>query len=343
MCTRLQNRCQALLVLALAIGSLLGTQAQQVTTAQDAEPVTVIAAGDIACGENTPDSVMCGQSSTARLIRDTGPDAVIPLGDTQYECGALADFQHYYDPTWGQFLDQTYPVIGNHEYRSDDPDDPDDAALGRCSHADAGAVGYWTYFGDRATPRQPGCRQDCDGYYSFDLGTWHVVVLNSNCSKAGGCGVGSPQEQWLRADLAAHPTACTLVAMHHPRYSSGRHGNQDQVQAFWEVLYANGVDLVISGHDHHYERFAPMNAQGRYDRAFGMRLFVVGTGGRGLTKLHGADRAAHSGVANSDTYGVLRLELRATSYRWTFLPTHDDRPNFTDTGSSRCHDVPPNQ
>jgi hypothetical protein len=339
--TRVQNQWRVLLVLVLTLGSLLGIPAQQVTTAQDTERVTLVAAGDIACGHDTPLGVDCGQGATAHLIEDADPDAVLPLGDTQYECGSLADFEQYYDRTWGQFLDRTYPVIGNHEYRWDDPDDPDDAPLARC--AGAGAGGYWTYFGDRSTPREPGCRQDCDSYYSFELGAWHVVVLNSNCTKVGGCDVGSPQEQWLRADLADHPTACTLVAMHHPRYSSGPRGSDEQLQALWAVLYAAGVDVVLAGHDHDYERFAPMNAQGNYDRAFGMRLFVVGTGGRGHTKLDPADRAAHSGVINADTHGVLALELRSTSYRWTFLPVPYARSGFTDTGANRCHDAPPDQ
>lgn len=131
--------------------------------------------------------------------------------------------------------------------------------------------------------------------------------------------------------------------MHHPRYSSGRNGSDEELQPLWEVLYANGVDLVLAGHDHDYERFSPMNARGRYDRAHGMRLFVVGTGGRGHTQFRAGDRVAHSGVANDDTYGVLSLELGPASYRWTFLLVDDGHQAFSDAGSGRCHDAPPNQ
>jgi len=161
-----------------------------------------------------------------------------------------------------------------------------------------------------------------------------MVVLNSNCEKIiGGCQVGSPQEQWLRADLSAHPATCTLAYWHHPRFSSGQHGNAVEMQPIWQALYAAGVDVVLNGHDHNYERFAPQDATGRADPERGIREFVVGTGGKnhyGIRKIK-----PNSEVRNLNTFGVLKLTLHATSYDWQFIPTTGKK--FTDTGSATCH------
>jgi hypothetical protein len=302
------------------------TSTPTVTPTPPAGPgVVVVAAGDIACG-NTSVGAKCKQGATSDLVLAQNPAAVLTLGDTQYECGETADFSAHFDPTWGRFKSIIRPSIGNHEY----------AINSNCPKAVAGAPGYWTYFGDATTPLQPGCRTDCHGYYSFDVGTWHIVVLNSNCSQAGGCGVGSAQEKWLRADLAAHPTTCSLAYMHHPRFSSGQIGSFTSMQPLWQAFYDNGGDLVLTGHDHDYERFAPQSPGGQLDMTFGIREFVVGTGGRNTSSL--GTIKANSEVRNTTTFGILKLVLRPTGYDWQFLPIVGS--SFTDSGSTDCHGIP---
>jgi Calcineurin-like phosphoesterase len=263
---------------------------------------TLVAAGDIAnCGTN-------GDEQTAALL-DRLPGTVLTLGDTVYEDGSTGDFAKCYAPSWGRFRDRTYPVPGNHDYHT------------------PGASSYFDFFGSRAGPRGK-------GWYSFDLGGWHLIGLNSNCGDVGGCAAGSEQERWLRADLAAHPARCTLAFWHHPRFSSGtRHGSRKAVGALWTALHDAGADLVLSAHEHNYERFAPLDSQGRVDPARGIREFVVGTGGDGHypfgTPLPGSE------ARNSDTYGVLQLQLQPTGYRWRFVPTQEG--SFEDSGSGTCH------
>jgi hypothetical protein len=252
---------------------------------------TLIAAGDIASCTSS------GDEQTAALLART-PGTVATLGDNVYETGTAQEFADCYDPSWGRFRGRTRPAVGNHEYGTED------------------AAGYFAYFGARAAP--PG------GWYSYDLGTWHLVVLNSNCGPAGGCEPGSPQELWLRADLASHSARCTLAYWHHPRYSSGPHGDDPTVEPFWLALAAAGADVILSGHDHDYERFAPKR---------GIREFVVGTGGRSHYPI--VRRTTGSVVRNSTAYGVLRLTLRPGSYSWRFLPVRG--ASFTDKGSARCH------
>ncbi|HET7056498.1 MAG TPA: hypothetical protein VFI12_08545, partial [Thermomicrobiales bacterium] len=192
------------------------------------------------------------------------------------------------------------------------------------------------YFGNAATPLQPGCPSSCHGYYSYDVGTWHIVVLNSNCSQAGGCGVGSAQEKWLRADLAAHTNTCSVAYMHHPRFSSGQIGSFPTMQPLWQAFYDNGGDLVLAGHDHNYERFAPQTPGGQADSNWGIREFVVGTGGRNTSAL--GTIKANSEVRNTNTFGILKLVLRPTGYDWQFIPISGS--TFTDSGSGNCHGVP---
>jgi hypothetical protein len=213
-----------------------------------------------------------------------------------------------YDLSWGRFKGMTYPAPGNHEYYTTD------------------AVGYYDYFGSAAGDRTK-------GYYSFDLGSWHIVVLNSDCHRVGGCGVGSAQEQWLRADLAANPTACTLAYWHHPRFSSGMHGSHVEYVPFWNALYEHGAELVLTAHDHNYERFAPQDANGTADSLRGVRQFVVGTGGKSLRSL--ASLQPNSEVFDGDTFGVLKLTLHSGSYDWEFVPELGG--SFTDAGSEACH------
>ncbi len=276
--------------------------------------VTIAAAGDIACdpasgsfngGSGTSSS--CHMQATADLLLGIGPDAVLTLGDNQYENGALAKYQASYAPSWGQVKGVTRPVPGNHEYGTSQ------------------ASGYYGYFGSAAG-------DPAKGYYSYDLGAWHLIALNSNCGEVGGCGAGSPQETWLQADLAAHTNACTLAYWHHPRYSSGQHGDHGSVTALWQALYDAGAELVLSGHDHDYERFAPQDAQGNPDAA-GMRQFVVGTGGKNHYAISAL--SANSEVHNDDTFGVLKLVLRSDGYDWQFLP--EPGKTFTDSGTSACH------
>jgi hypothetical protein len=278
--------------------------------------VTVAAAGDIACdpasssfngGSGT--ATGCHMGATSDLLVGLDPDAVLTLGDNQYENGALAKYQGSYGPSWGRVKGKTKPAPGNHEYLT------------------SGAAGYFGYFGSVAG-------DPTKGYYSFDLGTWHLISLNSNCSRAGGCGVGSPQEEWLRADLASHPTACSLAYWHHPRFSSGEHGSHASMTALWQALQDGGAELVLSGHDHDYERFAPQDADGTLDAAHGIRQFVVGTGGKNHYPITGAI-VPHSEVRNDDTFGVLELTLRPSGYDWRFLP--EAGKTFSDSGSATCH------
>ncbi len=282
-----------------------------------ATPVTIAAAGDIACdpasssfrgGKGTDEE--CHMKATSNLLITMKPTAVLPLGDIQYEDGTLAAFQKSYGPSWGRLKAITHPAIGNHEYETDDD-----------------AAGYFSYFGSAA-------RDPEKGYYSYDLGAWHIIALNSNCWAVGGCSATSPQVRWLKADLAAHPTKCTLAYWHHARYSSGgEHGNDPEMQDFWQTLYNANADLVLTGHDHHYERFAPQNARGVKDTARGIRQFVVGTGGKSLYDY--GTLKANSEVRNNTTYGVLKVTLNATSYSWRFVP--EAGKTFTDSGTTNCH------
>ena len=311
------------------------TQDAEATPSEAPPSVMVVAVGDIACGQDTPLQAPCRDDSVARLAAALDPDAVLLLGDTQYECGELSDFETFFDPSWRRLKSVIYPVIGHHEYEVDD--EPDELCYGLAK----GAPGYWSYFGDAATPREPGCRLYCAGYYSFDLGTWHLIALNSTCQAVGGCEAGSAQEQWLRADLAAHPSPCTLAYLHNPRFSSARAADDPEMQPFWEALADAGADLVIAAHHHHYERFIPMNPQGQPDNEHGLRSFVVGTGGRSHLQLPETRRAG-SEVANDDTFGVLRLQLHDGGYTWEFVPEIGNETAvasvFTDAGSAECHD-----
>jgi calcineurin-like phosphoesterase family protein len=278
-----------------------------------ADPV-IAAAGDIACdpddrhfrgGHGTARA--CRMRATSDLLLERRLAAVLTLGDNQYEDGSLAKFRASFDPTWGRLKPLLRPTPGNHDY-------------------DFGWRGYHQYFG--AAAGEPG-----KGWYSFDLGAWHLIALNSSCEAAGGCGPGSPQARWLAADLAAHPGRCILAYWHHPRFSSGRHGGILATTVFWKDLYAAGADVVLNGHDHVYERFAPQTPGGAADPARGIRQFVVGTGGKNATGFE--DAAPHSEVRHAGTFGVLEMTLRAGSYSWRFLP--EAGGSFTDTGSALCH------
>ena len=262
----------------------------------------LIGAGDIAdCSD------LSGAEATARLL-EANPGTVIALGDLAYPDGTPENFKCY-NKTWGRVKDRTRPAVGNHEFHS------------------SGATYYFQYFGAAAGDPKT-------GYYSYDLGSWHIVVLNSECNEVGGCGAGSPEEKWLRADLAAHPVGCTLAYFHKPRFSSGlTHGNYPEVGAFWQALYDFNAELVLNGHDHDYERFAPQDPNGNADPKRGIREFVVGTGGKNHREF--GIRKANSEVRNNDAFGVLKLTLKETGYEWKFIPETGKR--FTDSGSGSCH------
>jgi len=280
----------------------------------------LVAAGDIACdpgssmfGGGAGTSTWCRANDTLALIREIDPDVVVPLGDEQYVDGRLAKFRRSYDRSWGKVRLRSRPVPGNHEYGV------------------AKAAGYFRYFGARAGTAGR-------GWYSYDLSGWHLVALNSNCDLVG-CRAGSPQYRWLQADLLAHPTACTLAYFHHPRFSSGPHGDDPEAtwtHDLWRLLYARGVDVVLNGHDHLYERFAPMTPAGVIDHVTGIREFVVGTGG---AEHYWVDQVRWaSQVRNARTFGVLRLDLGADTYGWRFVPVAGS--SFSDSGFGRCHGEP---
>jgi len=229
---------------------------------------------------------------------------VFTTGDNAYPNGSAEEFANCYDTSWGRHKDRTYPSPGNHDYHTPD------------------AAGYFEYFGSRAG--EPG-----KGYYSYDLGTWHIIALNSNIPVEA----GSPQDQWLREDLASHPTVCTLAYWHYPRFSSGTvHGSDESMQPLWEALYEYGADVVLVGHEHNYERFAPQDPQGNADPERGIRQFVIGSGGRSHYTF--GPPIANSEVRNSDTTGLLKLTLHATSYSWEFIP--EPGKTFTDFGDAPC-------
>ncbi len=286
--------------------------------ARGADPV-IAAAGDIACSSTTPtgsgSTARCHQRATSDLVLAGGVSAVLPLGDAQYQNATLSSFTKSYNPTWGRLKPITFPAAGNHEYKT------------------AGAKGYFDYFNGAAYSTGPAGDRD-KGYYSFDVGTWHLIALNSgdHCVPVA-CGKGSPQETWLRADLAAHPASCTLAFWHHPRFNSGHQSNATFMQAIFQDLYDADADLVLGGHAHDYERFAPQNPAGKLDNARGIRQFVVGTGGAFFTAL--STTKPNSEVRNASTYGVLFLTLHPNSYDWRFVP--EAGKSFTDSGSQSCH------
>jgi hypothetical protein len=287
----------------------------------------IAAAGDIACATAAVTTgSSCHYGLTASVITaDPSITDVLTLGDLQYECGDYTNFLRFYDPTWGLFRARTHPAIGNHEYVAVPSSgcDPTSTVPGQ------GYFDYWNGVGAASGPAGDRDR----GYYSYEVGSWHLIALNSNCPKVGGCGATSPEATWLRADLAAHPAACTLAYWHHPRFSSGEHGDNIIVAPFWDILYGAGVDVVLNGHDHDYERFAPQTPAGVADPATGIRQFVVGTGG----KSHYVFTAIkpNSEVQNGDTFGVLKLTLHAQGYDWRFAP--EAGRSFTDAGSGACH------
>jgi hypothetical protein len=304
-------------ILAVAFAGALATVSQAVPASAALEPdghhlgvalaatapttVRIAAAGDIACAAPyTTTATTCRHGGTAALIQGRGARAVLPLGDSQYEQGALSDYSLSYDRTWGAFKAKTYPAPGNHEYYT------------------PGASGYYSYFGDRA--------HGPAGYYAYELGSWRLYALNSQCNEVD-C---AAEVRWLRQDLAAHPHRCSLAYLHEPRFSSGLHGDSAYAARLWPVLDRRQVDVVLAGHDHDYERFAPMTASGSVSAA-GIRSFVVGTGGKELRSFH----TVHAGsrVRRNGQAGVLFMTLRSGSYSWGFRTVGG---NLRDSGTGSC-------
>jgi acid phosphatase type 7 len=271
--------------------------------AGSSDPV-LVGAGDIASCDD-----LAGAYATAKLIEKI-PGTVVAIGDLAYPDGSDQNFADCYAPTWGRFKDRTRPAPGNHEYHVD------------------GASGYARYFG-------PAGGDSTKGYYSYDLGSWHIVALNSECLEVGGCDPNSPQGQWLKHDLEQHRAPCTLAYFHKPLFSSGaKHGNDLTVIPLWRILYGGSADIVLGGHDHDYERFAPQDPDGKLDNQHGIREFVVGSGGKNSHRAFGPPKA-NSEVRNADTFGVLKLTLHSSSYDWEFVP--EQGKTFTDKGQGSCH------
>ena len=274
----------------------------------------IAAAGDIACDAKASPAAdekgaqICHMAATAALINAMHPAAVLTLGDEQYPDGTLAQFENGYDRTWGAFKGITHPAPGNHEYHTPN------------------AAGYFSYFGSAAG-------DPTTGYYSFELGSWHLISLNGNCAQAGGCGPASPEIAWLKHDLTTHHAACTLAFWHQPRFSSGEHHSDSTYDAMWRVLYAARADIVLNGHDHDYERFAPQTPDATADASTGITEFIVGTGGRSHYKI---GRIEPNSRRTSETaFGVLKLTLHARSFDWRFIS--EPGAAFTDAGSGTCH------
>ena len=272
--------------------------------AQTTSTATLVGAGDIAgCSQRS-------DSATARLLgRIEG--TVFTLGDNVQGQGARSEFRNCYDPTWGKFKKRTRPTAGNHEY------------------ATTGAKPYFDYFGWRARPRR--------GYYAYERSSWHIVALNSNCDRdrVGGCGRTSPQGRWLRNNLSNHPAKCTIAYFHHPLYATGKNTTSTKVRPLWEILYNHEADVILSGHAHRYERYAPIRPGGLVDRQQGIRQFVVGTGGPTDGSEIYRGQAPGLQVVKVGTPGVLKLNLGAGSYDWKFVPIAGK--TFTDSGTYACH------
>ena len=286
----------------MVLGACGGRQTTVPEKTIQGRATAIVAAGDIA------DCSRPGDDATARLLGRI-PGTVLTLGDNAYESGSEAEYADCYAPTWGHFENRTRPTPGNHEYHT------------------PGAEGYFGYFGKVAG--SPG-----EGYYSYDLGSWHLIALNSNCADVGGCYAASPQGRWLENDLAHDGQKCTLAYFHHPLFSAGEYApGIPNVKPLWEMLYSAGADVVLNGHDHNYQRFAPQDPEGKSDPGRGIREFVVGTGGESH---YAVERPiANLQTYNDDTFGVLMITPHPSSYDWKFVPVAGK--TFADSGTASCH------
>ncbi len=292
----------ALLVLTASKGRIKNLVPPQVAK----HDYVVMAVGDIACGPNDQDKD-CQDKRTAELIKSTNPDALFLLGDLQYQDGKSEDFQKFFGSTWQQFNSLAYPTPGNHDYLT------------------PGATGYFNFYQNFYKNKQ---NKD---YYSFNIGPWHLISLNSNCWAVAGCLADTPQEKWLVKDLQDNPSKCTLAFWHHPFYTSGRQENLTAYRDFWKDLYNSGADVVLNGHEHLYERFAPQDNLGNKNDK-GIREFVVGTGGINLYSFQKIQ--PNSEFRDNKDFGVLKLTLHSSSYDWQFISIDNQ---VLDAGSGQCH------
>lgn len=291
-------------------------QPKSLTVATEAKPKKVVAVGDIVCdpssdNANSANPEYCQSDQVYNLVSSLRPDAVLGLGDLQYDDGALNKFQAAFDKKWGDLQDIFYPAPGNHEYGTPN------------------AAGYFSYFANsklKDTISEP--------YYSFNLGGWHLISLNSNCEYVGGCDEGSPQLEWLRTNLEKAGNKCTLAFWHHPHFTSGKYstnqGSKSLSSDMWAELFGHQADIVLNGHDHLYERFKPQDPDGLANPD-GIRQFTVGTGG----KEHYSQQttADNSEKVIDDKFGVLTLELYPDSYKWQFKSVGGE---VQDSGSQAC-------
>jgi hypothetical protein len=283
-------------------------------TVPSGPPAVIAAVGDIACDPETENfnggrgtEENCRERHVARVIADANVDAILTLGDTQYEENTDEQYAKSFDKSWGFLKPLIRPVPGNHEYLTED------------------AAGYFRYFGSAAGDPDK-------GYYSYDLGAWHVLALNSECSAIDGCEQGSSQERWLRQELSNHTNSCVLAYWHHPRFSSGQHGNAEQMESIWNLLVKARADVVLAGHNHSYERFRPLDQKGNPSPT-GVQEFVVGTGGKNHYPFTYPPLPGLA-VRNADTYGALIMTLHPTGYDWEFIPERGG--SFSDSGSAEC-------
>jgi hypothetical protein len=301
------------MALAIAGITLLVSGLIPTVVAGAATSPVLVAAGDIACAPgSTATATTCNQAQTAALIGGISPNYVLPLGDLVYPAGTQPGFSNSYGPSWGTYKSITKPVPGNHDYGT------------------VGGAGYFGYFGSRATPLQPTCRSNCKGYYSFSTGSWHVLALNTPCSETSGvCDDMSAEAAWLDQDLTAHPNRCTLAYMHNPLFSGG-FGATAGVNVLWTVLQKHGVDLVIAGHAHNYQRFSSQTPTGTAS-ASGITEIVAGTGGDSLQTLTTTkNQAAHI----NHTFGVVQLTLGTGRWASKFVSTAG---TTLDPSSGSCH------
>jgi acid phosphatase type 7 len=323
------RRLGVVLIAVFVLATLSGTATTASHASAAGDPV-IAAAGDIACDPADPgigpngigNGSTCMEQTTADLLVGHGYSAVLSLGDNQYYCGSLTAYQQVYDDTWGRVKSITHPVPGNHEYLTTVGTNP---ATG-CDQSNLNGAGYFGYFGSSAgTSGQ--------GWYSYDIGAWHLIALNSNCGNVGGCGSASPQGEWLANDLGAHPDQCLLAYWHIPLFSSGGRASPNTLP-LWQQLYSAHADVVLDGHDHIYERFSPLTPTGVSDPANGITQFTVGTGGANHTSI--AAIAPNSVVTDATSFGVLALTLHQASMSWRFI---DATGSFSDSGSLDCHNA----
>jgi acid phosphatase type 7 len=297
----------ASMALAVLMACTIAVLAAAPGVGQTTTTVTLVGAGDIAsCSYNR-------DTATANILANV-PGTVFTLGDNVYPYGTATEFQNCYHPTWGVEKSRTKPSVGNHEYYTQN------------------ASGYFGYFGARAG-------EPSKGYYTYKRGSWRIIVLNSNCSEVGGCGALSPQGIWLDQTLTDYPAQCTLAYFHHPLFASTGAASTE-VRPFWDILYDHNADVILSGHAHYYERFAPQLPNGTANGSSGIREFVVGTGGAPPENPMTSPRAANSVIDSEKSpgvtaYGVLKLRLSAGGYTWKFLPVAGE--TFTDSGTGQCH------